>query len=156
MLGRKLVHRDRVAKAGPSRIRNAGQEPRHGFVCECVRVSAQIRQPGYDREVIPEVLDDVQVEPFADEQERVGDIRHRSPTFPSDGDDVGRVHELGHRRAEPRSGLGDVLPLVAIEAVLELAAPAAGGRVDQVVDQLDEPGPVASDRRGQIELGVVA
>ena len=60
VLGRELVERDRVAKAGPARARHAGQEAGRGLVGE-PRAHPRVRQPGDDREIVAEVLEDFQV-----------------------------------------------------------------------------------------------
>ena len=60
VLGRELVERDRVAKAGPARARHAGQEAGRGLVGE-PRTHPRMRQPGDDREIVAVVLEQFQV-----------------------------------------------------------------------------------------------
>src|SRR5262249_2721266 len=58
-VGRELIERDGVLEARPLlRVRGAGQEAVVGVVA---RADIRGRQPRDDREVLPEVLDDLQI-----------------------------------------------------------------------------------------------
>src|SRR5262249_4967562 len=59
LLGRELVQGDGIAEAGPSlRVRGGGQEAAQGIVAGA---DLRMREPGSDREVVAEVLEDLQI-----------------------------------------------------------------------------------------------